>query len=175
MKRRTFLKTTAKTTAMIGLGGVSALAQPTPAPIAAGSVELELIPVHEDIEPLVRLIQESPRERVVGVMTEQVRRGLSYRRFLAATFLAAVRYFQSGSHSIFVAHAVNQVGLNIAREDQFLPLFYYLGVVRSQYREKPDLRRIPDGKLPAPGLADAVFQSAMRNGEGDVATAAILA
>lgn len=178
MKRRTFLKTTAKSTAMLSLGGASAwsqLAQAQPTPAAAGLAGSDWIPVQEDIEPLVRLIQESPRERVVAVMSDQVRRGLSYRRFLAATFLAAIRYFQAGSHSIFVAHAIDHVGLNVAREDQFLPLFYYLGVVRSQYREKPALRPIAEDKLPAAGLADLAFRSAMQNDEKDVASAALLA
>lgn len=55
-----------------------------------------------------------------------------------------------------------------------MPLFYYLGVVRSQYRKEPDLRRIPDEKLPAASLADAAFRSAMQNDERDVASAALL-
>jgi hypothetical protein len=107
-------------------------------------------------------------------MVEQVRRGLSYRRFLATNFLAGIRYDLSGGHGVYVAHAVNQIGLNVPREDQFLPLFYHLGVLKSQDR-KPYLRRIADGDLPDPRKAEGAFQVAMRDADRPAAMAGLLA
>src|SRR5437762_2149719 len=44
-----------------------------------------------DLEPIVRLMEETPRENCVRVFVEELRRGLPYRRFLAASLLAGIR------------------------------------------------------------------------------------
>lgn len=160
LNRRSFLKGSARTASLLGLGGLGTLAIPNAGSACAAPATPEPIPLHPDIEPLARLIRETPRERIVAVMIEQVRRGLSYRRFLATNFLAGIRYDLSGQHGVYVTHAVNQVGLDVPREDQFLPLFYHLGVLKSQDRT-PYLRRVPDADLPGPRQAEGVFQAAM--------------
>ena len=44
-----------------------------------------------DLEPIVRLIEETPREQCVRVFVAELRRGLPYRRFLAASLFAGGR------------------------------------------------------------------------------------
>src|SRR5262245_18314399 len=58
-----------------------------------------------DIEPIIRLIDESARERCVSVFIDQLRRGLPYRRFLAGAFFACVWKVHS-HHDVYKIHAV---------------------------------------------------------------------
>src|SRR5262245_42660172 len=85
--RRRFLQGVAGTASLClagvpGLRGLTALAaEPPPEKVRFG----------KDLEPVVRLIEETPREKCVAVFVNELRRGLSYRRFLAAAFFAGVR------------------------------------------------------------------------------------
>src|SRR5207302_3151322 len=78
-----------------------------------------------DIEPIVRLIEETPRDRCVAVFLDQLRRGLPYRRFLAAVFFAGIRRHGS-HHDVYKIHSVHQVSLNARPEERLLPLFWAL-------------------------------------------------
>jgi hypothetical protein len=174
MNRRSFLKGSTTAAGLLGLGGRGTLATSAAASVPAAPAIPELIPVHADIEPIVRLIRDTPRERIVAVMIEQVRQGLSYRHFLAANFLAAIRYDLSGSHGVYVTHAVNQIGRDGERDHRFLPLFYHLGVLKSQDRT-PYLHRIADTNLPGPRQAVSAFHAAMGDHNTALAMAALLA
>src|SRR5215207_8231868 len=46
------------------------------------------------LDPLVKIIEETPREKLVEEMAARVRKGLAYNETLAALFLAAVRNVQ---------------------------------------------------------------------------------
>ena len=116
--RRRFLQTVAGA-ASLGLPNVPHLgelaafaAEPPPATMRFGP----------DIEPIVRLIEETPRDRCVDVFIDQLRRGLPYRRFLAAVFFASVRRYQS-HHDVYKIHSVHQVSLDARPEERLLPLF----------------------------------------------------
>ena len=44
-----------------------------------------------EIEPVVRLIEDTPRDRSLEVMIAQLKKGLSYKDLLAGLFLAGIR------------------------------------------------------------------------------------
>src|SRR5258708_34862939 len=46
------------------------------------------------IEPLVKLIEDTPREKLLEEMAARVKKGLAYKEVLAALFLANVRNVQ---------------------------------------------------------------------------------
>lgn len=168
LHRRDFLTTSA----VVGLGGLGALADLAPA-VAEDKPAPDLIPVDPEVESLVKLIYATPPDKIVGVMIEQVRKGLSYRRFLAANFVAGIRY-HLGAHSIFVTHSVNQVALDVGREERLLPLFYHVAILRSE-SWKPQLKPIQDHELPAARRAAAVFPMAMAEGDKETASRALIA
>ena len=119
--RRRFLQTVASAAAL-GLPNVPLLgelaafgAEPPPATVRFGP----------DIEPVVRLIDETPRDKCVAVFIDQLRRGLPYRRFLAAVFFAGVRRHRS-HHDVYKIHSVHQVSLDARPEERLLPLFWAL-------------------------------------------------
>ena len=76
--RRRFLQTVASA-ASLGLPNVPILGE-----LAAFGAEPppDTMRFGRDIEPIVRLIEETPRDRCVAVFIDQLR-GLPYRRFLA--------------------------------------------------------------------------------------------
>src|SRR5438309_8850134 len=68
----------------------------------------ERVQISPDLEPLVRLIEETPREKCVAALAEQVRRGLTYRQFVSAIFLAAIRK-QNSHHSVYLVHSAHEI------------------------------------------------------------------
>ena len=57
-------------------------------------VEPGMVRFRPEIEPLVRLLEDTPRERIVDVVGGEIRGGTSYRELLAAVFLAGMRNVQ---------------------------------------------------------------------------------
>ena len=88
--RRRFLKRVAAAGAAVGLADLSFLAGLPPV-LAADLQPLPgAVPLHAEIEPLVRLLEDTPRNRLLEEVAERVRGGLAYRELLAAVLLAGV-------------------------------------------------------------------------------------
>ena len=86
--RRQFLRTTAAGVSL-GLGEWAAVLLPiSPASAEEAKVTPDLVRFGSDIEPFVRMIEDTPREKCPAMMIEQLRKGLPYRQFLAALYLA---------------------------------------------------------------------------------------
>lgn len=164
--RRQFLQTTTA----LGLADLSvfrglAADAPTPAAIDFGA----------DVKPIVRLIEETPRNQCVPVLVEQLRRGLSYRRFLAGVFLAAIRKGDS-HHSVYLVHSAHQVSLDLRPEERLLPLFWAVDHYKWQQEAYPTPPLPPlTGALPAAEKAAAEFHAAMQAAQSDRAERALVA
>ena len=65
------------------------LAKCVPLNAAETEVTPDIVRLHGDIEPVVRLIENTAREKCFEMMVEQLQRGLPYRQFMAALFLAS--------------------------------------------------------------------------------------
>ncbi len=174
--RREFLKQSAATAAVVGLGDLGVLA-PTQTAHAA-QTKLAPMKIHFDPETdrLAQLIQRTSRDRVIPVMVEQLRRGLSHRRFLAALFRTAQRYHRS-EHQILVAHSVHQLSLDVEHKQRLLPLFYHLDALKkADYANavNPEIDSLK-GPLPAPGKAAALFDAAIGKSDRETANRAIIA
>src|SRR5438094_22534 len=119
--RRRFLQT-ATSAAALGLADLAAFrdlavlgAEQPPVP--------ERIQFSPDLEPLVRLIEETPRAKCVPVLVERLRRGLPYRQFLSAVFLTAIRK-QNSHHAVFMIYSAHQVSQDLPLGESILPLFW---------------------------------------------------
>lgn len=137
-----------------------------------------------DIEPLVRLIEETPREQCFAKIAERIRHGLPYRQFLAALYLAGIRNVNPQPpgfkfHCVFVIHAAHQLSLDAANEDRLLPLFWSLDNFKSAQQkdvEEGDFRLLPvRGTIPGPEIARREFEQAMENWDQEKADRAIVA
>src|SRR5215831_15540828 len=169
--RRRFLQTVAGA-ASLGLPDLPLLgelaafsAEPPPATMRFGT----------DLEPVVRLIEETPRNRGVAVFIDQLRRGLPYRRFLAAVFFAGIRRSRS-HHDVYKIHAVHQVSLDVRPEERLLPLFWALHGYKKHQEDFPrPLLTELKGALPAPEKAGAELADAMERSDANRAERALVA
>ena len=83
--RRDFLKTAAGTGAALGLANLDFLSHLRPVSAAEAKLDPNKVRYGDDIEPLVRLLEDTPRERVLEEVARGSRRGWptssSWRRF----------------------------------------------------------------------------------------------
>ena len=139
---------------------------------ADAEVTPEVMKFRPEIEPLVSLIERTPREKCAEMALEQLRKGVSYRQFLAALFLAGVRNINPrppgfALHCVFVVHSAHLMSLEAPPDARLLPLFYVLDDFKaSQERDAKakdgDYTMRPfRGALPPPERAAAELTAAM--------------
>src|SRR3954467_2413967 len=92
--RRDFLKATAAGGGMLALGDLSFLSRLRPVSADEAKLDPGVVRLEPEIEPLVRLLEETPRARLLEEVAARVRGGTSYRDVLAALLLAGVRNVQ---------------------------------------------------------------------------------
>src|SRR5207247_6354321 len=107
------------------------LASPLLLSRADAEVTAEAVQFRPEIEPLVTLIENTPRDKCAEMVVEQLRRGVSYRQLLAALFLAGIRNVNPrppgfALHCVFVIHSAHLMSLEAPSDVRLLPLFYAL-------------------------------------------------
>jgi hypothetical protein len=142
MDRRRFLELAA-TGALGSLGDLGFLARLPPVSALDASVEPRTVRFHPDIEPLVRLIEESQRERVLEELGARIGRGLSYRDVVAALLLAGVRNIQPRPvgfkfHAVLVVNSAHLASLASPDADRWLPILWAVDQFKSA--QAADLR-----------------------------------
>lgn len=153
--------------ALKGLSGAALL----PLTRAQTQVTPELVTFRPEIEPLVRLIERTPREKCAEVFAQQLRSGVAYRQLMAALFLAGVRNVNPrppgfALHCVFVIHAAHLLSQEAPADVRMLPLFYALdnfkGAVETDAKKPVDyVMRVLNDKLPPPDRAKAELDAAM--------------
>src|SRR5262245_8830962 len=93
LPRRRFLGLSAAGT-LGALGDLGLLGGLPPVPAQDARVDPARVRLRPEIEPLVRLLEETPQERVLEELGARIRRGLGYPDALAALLLAGVRNIQ---------------------------------------------------------------------------------
>src|SRR5947209_3992211 len=117
--RRHFLQTAITAGAALGLGEFTKLLPLSPATADEAKVTPDLVRFSPDIEPIVRLIEETPREKCVNMMIGQLQKGLPYRNFLAGLYLANIRTGMV-DHPLAVLHSTNQLTLDLPMQERLL-------------------------------------------------------
>ncbi len=153
---------------------------------AEAQVTPEILRFRPEIEPLVGLIETTPRERCAEMAVGELRRGVSYRQFLGALFLAGIRNINPrppgfALHSVFVIHSAHLLSLEAPADSRLLPLFYALdnfkaAQERDAKQASGDYTMRPlQGSLPAGGRAAAEFSAAMEAWDAERAERAVVA
>src|SRR6516225_7993390 len=124
------------------------------------------------LDPLVRLLEDTPRDRLLEEVGSRVRKGLSYRELLAALFLANVRNVQPRPvgfkfHSVLALNAAHQSSLAGPDSDRWLPVFWSLDNFKnSQADEKKKtgwtLPPVDESRVPPADKARQAFLDALR-------------
>jgi hypothetical protein len=175
--------------------GLGALAAVTDFPFLRGlphvsAAEVNLTPATvrftPDIEPLVRIVEETPREKLLDVCAARVRAGASYRELLTAVFLAGVRGIKPRPvgfqfHAVLVINSAHLASLASADKDRWLPLFWALDNFKASQAENRRsnhgwmLPPVAEAKLPPPHQAKQRFTRSMDAWDEEGADEAIAA
>ncbi|MEX2111832.1 MAG: hypothetical protein WD845_01520 [Pirellulales bacterium] len=159
------------------LGFLSSLAPVSAAEIPGAS---NIVPLHPDIEPIVRLLEETPREKLLEAVAGRIHEGLNYRDLVAALQLAGVRNIQPRPHVGFKFHAVLVVNsAHIAsvaspEEHRWLPIFWALDHFKDSQADDVSqgdwtMQRVDEAHVPVGDKAAGALIAAMDN--WDVAAA----
>lgn len=180
MDRRDFLASAAVVPALPFLSQLPAVA------VQDAQVQPSLVRFADGIEPLVRLIEETPADRLLEEVAGRIKKGLSYRQLLAALFLAGVRNIPPRPnvgfkfHAVLVIHSAHQAALAGPDRDRWLPLFWCLdyfkraqaqAIREGGWRMKP----VAEGRVPAAEQALVAFRDAMARWDEEAADAAAAA
>jgi len=181
--RRSFLQTAVGTGALAALSDFGFLAQLPSVSAAEAVADPRMVRFHPEIEPLVRLLEDTPRERVIEEVAARIKRGLSYRQLLAALFLAGVRDLQPRPvgfkfHAVLVINSAHLASLASPESDRWLPIFWAIDNFKFSQAAK---QKEGNWKLPpveesavVPGhRARAAFAEAMDHWDEAAADAAI--
>lgn len=158
-------------------------------PVSAAELNDAQDPVRfaADVEPLVRLLEETPREKVIEVFASKIQSGTSYREVLAALLLAGVRNVQPRPsvgfkfHAVLVVNSAHLASLASPDSDRWLPIFWALDYFKSaQARDENEgnwtMAAVDESKVPPAHKARAAFREAMESWDveaADVATVAL--
>jgi hypothetical protein len=170
--RRRFLQTLAGT-ATLGLTDVGTFER-------LRSFADEKSPVPEkvrfgpDIEPIVRLIEETPRAECVRVLVEQLQKGLPYRRLLAGVFFAGIRRLNS-FHDVYKIQPVHQISAQLRPEERLLPLFWAVDGFKTRQEDWANgpLTELT-GPLPATAEAAAELAGALETADLETVERALI-
>jgi hypothetical protein len=171
LPRRSFLRAVAATGTFAGLGSPGLfkhLPSLTAAEVAAPPQGVRL---DSGIEPLVRVIEEMPRDRVLEEAASRIRRGLSYQEVLAALMLAGVRNIQPRPvgfkfHAVLVVNSAHLASVASPDADRWLPIFWAIDQFKAS--QAADIREgdwtlgpAQEAALPPPRRARQAFIEAM--------------
>lgn len=131
--RRAFLRHAASGSALIACNGVLPMAGLSSNAFAEKAGRQAIVSLQSDIEPLVRLLEDTPRERLVETVATRISQGLSYRDLLAALLLAGVRNVEPRPSvgfkfdAVLVVQSMHLASVAAPDGDRWLPIFWLTG------------------------------------------------
>ena len=123
--------------ALLGLGDLGFLSRLRPVSADEATLDPKVVRLQPEIEPLVRLLEETPRERLLEEVAARMQKGPSYRDVLAALLLAGVRNVQPRPsvglkfHAVLVVNSAHLASLGSPDTDRWLPIFWALDYFKS--------------------------------------------
>jgi hypothetical protein len=172
---------------LAGFGDFGFLSQLQPLSAAEAKLPPGAVQFRSDIEPLVRLLESTPRENLLEEIGARIRRGLSFRDVLAALLLAGIRNVQPRPvgfkfHAVLVVNSAYLASIQSPDEHRWLPIFWaldYFKEAQSQNEREGDwtMPALDETKVPPMSKAEAAFTTAMDawdEGAADTAAAALV-
>ena len=128
--RRTFLGASVAGGALVGLGDLGFLSQLRPVSAAEAFFDPKIVRLEPEIEPLVRLLEETSRDALLEEVAARIKKGVSYREVVAALLLAGVRNVEPRPsvghkfHAVLVVNSAHIASLASPDSDRWLPIFW---------------------------------------------------
>ena len=178
--RRSFLRTAAASSIGCGLANLGL----RPVTAAEAALSANAVQFGDNIEPLVRLIEDTPREKLIEEVASRVGDGLNYRKLLAALLLAGVRNVQPRPsvgfkfHAVLVVNSAHLASLASRDEDRWLPIFWALDNFKSsQARDVREgnwtMAAVNESKVPSADKSREQFVDAMDRWDVELADVAV--
>jgi hypothetical protein len=180
--RRVFIQR-AGAGALLALGDLSFLSKLRPLSAEETRLAPEKVRLRPEIEPLVELIEETPRSRLLEEMAGRIHRGTSYQEVLAALLLAGVRNIQPRPqvgfkfHAVLVVNSAHIASLASPDSERWLPIFWALDYFKSAQAQ--DVREgdwtmapVEESAVPPAHRAREDFREAMERWDVPAADAA---
>ncbi|MGI8782871.1 MAG: hypothetical protein ACR2L2_04365 [Acidobacteriota bacterium] len=115
----------------------------------------------------MRLLEETPRQRLLEEVAARIKRGLSYDELLAALLLAGVRNIEPRPvgfkfHAVLVVNSAHLASLASPGSDRWLPIFWALDYFKdSQARDAREgdwtMGKVSESLVPPAHKAPASF------------------
>ena len=153
-------------------------------PVTAAEAQVGVVQPDAHVHRLVRLLEETPRERVLEEVAVRVRDGTSYRELLAALLLAGVRNIQPRPvgfkfHAVLVVNSAHLASLASPDTDRWLPIFWAIDQFKNS--QAADVREgdwtmgpVDEAAVPPAHRARQAFVNAMEKWDESAADAAIV-
>ncbi len=183
--RRTFMQTAAAG-AVMGLGDLGFLSRLRPVSADESQVPTVIVRLRPEIEPLVRVLEDTPRNKVLEEVASRVRRGTSYQEVLAALLLAGVRNIQPRPavgfkfHAVLVVNSAHLASLAAPDSERWLPIFWAIDEFKaSQARDVQEgnwtMSPVKESAIPAADKARTMFVESMQKWDEEAADASVAA
>jgi len=184
--RRRFLHATAAGGTLAGLGDLEFLTRLPAVSAAETASDGHGVPLRPEIEPLVRLLEDTPRERLLEEVAQRIKGGTTYKEVLAALLLAGVRNIQPRPqvgfkfHAVLVVNSAHLASISSPEEHRWLPIFWALDHFKgSQAQDVREgdwmMQPVDEAALPTPEKAKNEFIAAMNAWDEAKADAAVAA
>ncbi|CAN5450798.1 hypothetical protein BH23VER1_BH23VER1_03950 [soil metagenome] len=144
------------------------------APVGAAEVEgvRGAVRMRAEIEPVVRLIEETARERLLEEVGARIRSGaLSYQQVLAGLQLAGVKHIEPRPvgfkfHAVLVVNSAHLASIASPDSERWLPIFWALDYFKSSQQQDANqgdwtMSAVDEARVPAGDRARAAFVEAM--------------
>lgn len=179
--RRAFLERAAL--GGLAIGGLGLLDRLRPVSAAEAKIDPALVRLGDDIEPTVRLLEQTPRDKLLEEVAHRINQGLSYGQLLTALLLAGVRNVQPRPavgfkfHAVLVINSAHLASLASPDHDRWLPIFWALDRFKASQAETQSttgwhMAPVDESKVPAPDKAQKAFAAAMDAWDEQAANAA---
>src|SRR5688572_26989472 len=99
---------------------------------AEAKLNSQVVQLQPEMEPLVRLVEETPRDKLLEAVAEKIKGGTSYPEILGALLLAGVRNIQPRPsvgfkfHAVLVVNSAHLASMSSPAEHRWLPIFWAL-------------------------------------------------
>jgi hypothetical protein len=182
--RRQFLTTAASAAAFAGTSQLGFLNKLPPVSAEEAKSDPNVVKLSDDIEPLVRLLEETPRERLLEEVASRIHKGTSYREIVAALLLAGVKNVQPRPsvgfkfHAVLVVNSAHLASISSPDDQRWLPIFWALDYFKSsQAQDEKEgnwtMAPVDESRVPAPHKARQAFTDAMDHWDEAAADVAV--
>jgi hypothetical protein len=157
-------------------------------PVSAEQAKLDpgVVKLDDSIEPTVRLLEETSRERVLEEVAARIKTGMHYREVLTALFLAGVRNVQPRPqvgfkfHAVLVINSAHLAAMSSPDSDRWLPIFWAIDRFKSAQLETQKtsgwrMSAVEESQVPIASQARDSFIHAMDNWDEEAADLAAAA